>query len=172
MRTTVHRCLTTIALALGVPALTVAQAVPGFNLTIEGTRQGLFPGGKGGAIPGVRFAYGVIAPRDASTGMLSGRRVHSPVVVTKLVGTASPQLLQALITNESLKSVVVDLPGDEGGIGYTVKLGNAAITEIRQRSETADGRFVLLEDVSFVFQSIEVQDPVTRTMAMDNISAR
>ena len=172
MRTTLYCSLTALALAWGVPATVSAQAVPGFSLTIEGTRQGLFPGGKGGAIPGYRFGYGVMTPRDAATGLSTGRRVHAPVVVTKLVGTASPQILQALVTNEGLKSVVVDLPGGEGGIGYTIKLTNALISEIKQHSEVVDGRFVLLEDVSFVFQAIEVQDPVTRTIAMDNITAR
>ena len=169
MRTTVLCSLTTVALALGVPVAVGAQAVPGFSLTIDGTKQGMFPGGKGGAIAGYQFGYAVNAPRDAATGQLTGRRLHAPVVVTKLVGTASPQILQALISNEVLRSVVVDLPGAEGGIGYTIKLTNAAISEIKQHSALVDGRFALLEDVSFTFQAIEVQDPGTKTIAMDNL---
>jgi type VI secretion system secreted protein Hcp len=156
---------------LGAPMALVAQVAPGINLTIEGTKQGVFPGSKGGAIAGLQFSYGVKSPRDLATGQASGKRQHGPVVVTKVVGTASPQIFQALITNELLKSVVIDLPGGEGGIGYTVKLTNASISEIKQYTEVLNGRATVLEDVSFTFQKIEVQDPGTKTMAVDDGSA-
>jgi type VI secretion system secreted protein Hcp len=84
----------------------VAQGAAGFSMTIEGTRQGVFPGAKGGAIAGLRFSYAAMSPRDAASGQASGKRQHSPIVVTKMVGAASPQIFQALTTNEVLKSVV------------------------------------------------------------------
>lgn len=169
MNTTVRRSLFGAALVwLAAPAAAIAQGAPGINLTIEGTKQGVFPGAKGGAIAGLRFSYGVKAPRDAATGQMSGKRQHGPIVVTKMVGTASPQIFQALTSNEALKSVVVDLPGGEGGIGYTIKLTNASVSEIKQYTEVLNGRAAVLEDVSFTFQRIEVQDPGTKTMAVDD----
>jgi type VI protein secretion system component Hcp len=63
---------------------------------------------------------------------------------------------------------VVDLPGGEGGIGYTIKLTNASVSEIKQYTEVLNGRATVLEDVSFTFQRIEVQDPGTKTMAVDD----
>lgn len=142
----------------------------GFSMTIEGTKQGVFPGGKGGAIAGLRFGYGVKSPRDAASGQATGKRQHGPVVITKVVGTASPQIFQALTSNEVLKVVAIFLPGGEGG-GYTVKLRNAAVSEIKQYTDAGNGQAVVLEDVSFTFQRIEVEDPGTRTMAMDDWTA-
>jgi type VI secretion system secreted protein Hcp len=137
------------------------------TMTIEGTKQGVFAAAKGGNIAGLRFGYGVKSPRDATSGQASGRRQHGPVVVTKQVGTGSPQIFQALTTNEVLKSVVVVLPG-EGGSSYTVKLSNARVSEIKQFTEVVNGLAVVLEEVSFTFQRIEVEDPATKTMAMDD----
>jgi len=46
------------------------------------------------------FNYGVKAQFDSSSGSLTGRRTHKPIVITREVDSASPQLLQALVTNE------------------------------------------------------------------------
>lgn len=146
----------------------VARGSTGLSMTMEGTKQGVFPGGKGGAIGGLGFSYLVKSPRDLASGQASGKRQHGPIVVTKTVGTASPQIFQALVTNEVLKSVVVDLPGGEDGNGYTIKLSNATVSEVKQYTEVVNGRGTVLEDVSFTFQSIEVQDPGTRSMAKDD----
>lgn len=101
-------------------------------------------------------------------GQASGKRQHGPIVVTKMVGTASPQIFQACTTNEVLKSVVVNLPGGEEGSGYTIKLSNATVSEVKQYTEVLNGQAMVLEDVSFTFQKIEVQDPGTKTMATDD----
>lgn len=169
MKTTIRRSLFVAGLFwVTGPAAAIAQGAPGINLTIEGAKQGVFPGARGGAIPGLRFSYGVKSPRDLASGQATGKRQHGPVVVTKMVGTSSPQIFQALITNEALKSVVIDLPGGEGGIGYTIKLTNASVSEIKQYTEVLNGRATVLEDASFTFQRIEVQDPGTKTMAVDD----
>jgi len=152
---------------LGAPMALVAQGAVGFSMTIEGTKQGVFPGAKAGGIAGLRFSYAAMSPRDLASGQASGNRQHSPIVVTKMVGTASPQIFQALTTNEVLKSVLVVLPGEEGS-GYTIKLSNATVSEIKQYTEELNGRAVVLEDVSFTFQRIEVQDPGTKSMATDD----
>lgn len=161
------------ALVLVAPAALVAQdklvargGGAGLSLTIEGTKQGVFPGGKGG-IAGLKFSYEVKSPRDAASGQMTGKRQHTPVVVTKVVGAASPQIFQALTTNEVLKSVVVTLPGGAGG-GYTIKLSNATVSDVKQYTELLNSQATVLEDVSFTFQRIEVEDPGTRSMAVDD----
>lgn len=49
-----------------------------------------------------RFFHDVWAPRDAGTGLVTGRRVHSPIEFRMEVGRASPLLFQAVCTNESV----------------------------------------------------------------------
>lgn len=155
-------------LGLGAPMALVAQEglVPrgttGFTITITGQKQGAFPGGKGGVIDGFRFSYLLKSPRDAASGQATGKRQHSPVVFTKPVGIASPQIFSAIAHNEGLTSVVVSVPG-----GYTIKLTNAFVSEVKQYTEVVNGVSIVLEDVSFSFQKIEVQDS-KGTLAVDD----
>jgi type VI secretion system secreted protein Hcp len=100
--------------------------------------------------------------------MPTGKRLHSPVIYTKALGVASPQLLSAFATNEVLKLVVVNVPGADGGPGYIVKLTNANISEIRQYTDMVSGRATVFEDVSFTYQKIEVQDLGTGAVAADD----
>lgn len=156
-----------------------------FTVTVEGTKQGVFKGSAGargltaGKIEGVAFHYAVKSPRDAASGMASGKRMHSPVVFTKAVDASSPQLFQALTTNESLKSVVFEFYGSEGkGMEttiYTVRLVNAFVSEWKQYAgDTIDGGRVTstdgstLEDVSLNFQKIEIEHKAGKTMAVDD----
>ena len=142
----------------------MARGGTGFSITIQGQQQGAFPGiGKEGAIPGLRFSYLLKSPRDAASGLPTGKRMHTPVVFTKLMGTASPQIFSALARNENLPSVVVSMPG-----GYTIKLINANLSEVKQYTEVVNGAATALEDVSFTFQKIEVRDPGTGAVAVDD----
>jgi type VI secretion system secreted protein Hcp len=149
--------------------VTLAPKIPaGFSMTIQGQRQGVFPGNKGGTIGGLRFSYLLKSPRDPASGLPTGKRMHTPVVFTKTLGTASPQIFSALSTNENLPSVVISVPGGDGGLGYRVKLTNANLAELRQYTELVNGVATVLEDVSFTFQKIEVQDLGSGAMATDD----
>jgi len=55
------------------------------------------------------FSFGVQAPRDAQTGMASGKRQHKPRVVVKETGESSPLLLQSRVTNEQFQSLNIQL---------------------------------------------------------------
>ena len=159
-------------LGLATPTALVAQErlVPsggaGFSMTIQGQKQGLFPGaGKDGGIAGLRFSYSLKSPRDPASGHATGKRQHGPVVFTKVVGIASPQIFTAIAQNEILPSVVITVPG------YSIKLVNASLSEIKQYTEMVNGTPTILEDVSFTFQRIEVRDLGTGAVAVDDWAA-
>jgi type VI secretion system secreted protein Hcp len=159
----------TVLLGLGAPVALVAQValapkVPvGFSMTIQGQKQGLFPGpGREGAIAGLRFSYMLKSPRDPASGLPTGKRVHTPVVFTKVVGIASPQIFSALANNENLPSVVISVPG------YTIKLINGNLSEVKQYTELVNGVATVLEDVSFTFEKVEVRDQATGAVAIDD----
>src|SRR5260221_8493409 len=89
-----------------------------FYVTIEGSRQGRFKGestlaNAKGKIEGLTFSSEVASPRDVATGQASGKRIHSPITFTKQWGAASPQLFQAAVTNEILKSVLFEFVGTD-----------------------------------------------------------
>jgi type VI secretion system secreted protein Hcp len=144
-----------------------------FHVTIEGAKQGKFKGDK---ITGLGFSYEVQSPRDQATGQASGKRQHKPIVLTKEWGASTPQIFQALVTNEVLKSVLFEFfhTTTEGveEVYHTVKLTNATISELRQRSgavpqdDQKDLRNV--EDVSFTFAKIEIENKPGKTAASDD----
>ena len=155
-----------------IAQVTLAPKIPaGFSMTIQGQQQGVFTGTKGGTIGGLRFSYLLKLPRDPASGLPTGKRMHSPVVFTKAVGTASPQIFSALSHNENLPSVVIGVPGGDGGLGYRVKLTNANLAELKQYTELVNGVATVLEDVSFTFQKIEVHDLGTGAIATDDWNA-
>lgn len=162
----VRHTVITALLGLGAPTALIAQlrvSVTGFSITIQGQQQGTFPGTTKEGITGLRFSHMVVSPRDVASGLPSGKRQHRPVVFTKTVGTASPQIFKALVANEGLPSVVVTVPG-----GYTIKLTNASVSEVKQYTEVINGAVTVLEDVSFTYQKIEVRDPTTGAVAVDD----
>ena len=154
-----------------------------FTVSIEGTKQGTFKtesqarGEKRAAIPGVKFALETDSPRDVATGQASGKRQHKPVLFTKEWGAASPQLYQALATNEVLKHVVFEFvrTGQDGqqSVFHTITLTNASVASIRSyldltdtSGDAYDGR--TLEDVAFVYQKIAMQNNDGKTSVVDD----
>ena len=150
---------------------------------IKGAKQGQFKGegvrtGPGaGMIPIVRFASGATAPRDASSGVATGKRQWQPIRITKEWGAASPQLLQALTANEQLPSVVFEFfRADKAGkeqLHYRITLQNAFVSSISSSLDLTSAAGTPyagheLEDVELTFQSIMVEDVADKTTATDD----
>ena len=153
-----------------------------FYVTIEGSKQGKLEGEsqldrKSDRLTGISFHYAVSSPRDVASGQATGRRQHQPIVFTKQWGAASPQLFQALVTNEVLKSVAFEFvePGVEGEkptTFQTITLANAQVTQIEQYingepEPPADPR--ALERISLSFQRIEITNVAGGTTAVDDL---
>ncbi len=151
-----------------------------FYVTIEGTKQGKFKGesvreAHEETIGASCFGYQVQSPRDVATGAATGKRVHQPVTFVKEWGPASPQLFQALTTNEVLKSALFEFvhttaDGTEE-VYHTVKLTNATVVSIRQYTSGGQGSGLPahgLEEVALAFQAIEIESKTGKTMAADN----
>jgi type VI secretion system secreted protein Hcp len=186
---TLARMLGAAALLAVMPAAGRAQTFE-YYVLIEGTKQGMFANesarnNHASRVVGLNFDYLVTVPRDPATGISRGKRLHGPVVMTKEWGAASPQLFQALVSNELLKSVVFEFyqnssQGEEE-LATTIKLTNATVTDIHQYSPSATnatgGKLSganrrQLEDVSFTFGSIEIQHVPGKTMATDQMGLR
>jgi type VI secretion system secreted protein Hcp len=151
---------------------------------IKGTKQGQFKGesvqktGAGtGQIPVIRFNSVATAPRDAASGQASGKRQWQPIRLTKQWGAASPQLVQALSTNEQLPSVVFEFyrpdPAGKQQLHYRITLRNAAVTSISSSLDLtlpAGAPYAghELEDVELTFQSITVEDLSDKMTATDD----
>jgi type VI secretion system secreted protein Hcp len=158
-----------------------------FYLKVEGSKQGKFKGDGISSkhkdeISGLKFHYEVMSPRDAATGQASGKRQHKPIMVTTEWGAFSPQLFQALTTNETLKKVDISFyktnkMGEEQ-VYSTMKLTNANVTGAKFYGgieDGADGSSAKhasvgggheLTEWSFTFQKIEFE--AEKSMAVDD----
>jgi len=99
-----------------------------------------------GAIPVTGYSHGIVSPRDAASGLATGKRQHKPLLITKELDSSTPLLLKAQITNQDLTSVLIGLLRNGQQIG-TVKLTHASIA-----SYDAHG---LNETFGFTYQKIE-----------------
>ena len=149
-----------------------------FYVTIEGSKSGIIKGdavrrGHEGKIAGLAFDYEVIVEQSRSgAGQAAGKRQHSPITITKRWDVATPRLFQALVTGETLKSVLIEFEGADRKSGkkliyHTVKLTNVSITDIFQYADADTGE---LEDVSFVFRKIEIENKIGKTTAVDDVT--
>jgi type VI secretion system secreted protein Hcp len=158
-----------------------SQSVIG-NLTIEGVKQGSFheENKKEKNIPIIGFEYNVTSPRDQSTGQATGKRQYSALSIIKNFDNSSTQIFQALTSNEVLKTITIELyaksaDGKQSQL-QSIRLTNATIVKISQyEGAGAPPKLVPntfpMEEVSFSFQKIEIQNNDSKTLSTDDWEA-
>jgi len=142
-------------------------------LKLKGQRQGEIKGsvtqkGREGKIIVVAVSHEIVSPRDAASGLPTGKRMHKPFVITKELDKSSPLLYIALTTNENIPEWELQFWTPQikasTGVGsevqhYTVKLTNANIASIAFRMANNKHpdlmRFAEYEEVAFTYQKIE-----------------
>jgi len=186
------RTLGLVLSALLLAALAFAAVSPHYNtlntgaatagvvhveMKITGQKTGVFKGdsmqkGHADQIVLSSYLFQVSSPRDPATGLPTGRRVYQPLTVTKQLNQSSPQILNALVTNENLKTVVINFyettrMGTEVNY-YRVTLTNANISAAKQFTNGS----TVSEEVSFVFQKVEQQSLTGGTAFQDDVTGR
>ena len=159
-----------------------------FYVSIEGTRHGKFKRespreAHAEKISGLSYVHEIKSPRDVATGRASGKRQHGAITINKEWGPSSPQLFQALVTNEELKSVLFEFihstPDGQEEVYHTIKLSTATVSSIRYMTGTGGDSSSSakstssydtheLEEVSFTYQRIEVENLPGQTSAQDD----
>lgn len=133
---------------------------------------------------GIAYFHEIKAPRDVATGHASGKRQHGAVTFSKEWGAASPQLAQALCTNEILETVEFEfIKTNAEGLEYvyqTILLKNASVCGIKYMTGSGAGEGAAsakhtsthdtheLESVSFSYEYIEVHNKDAKTSYIDN----
>jgi len=143
-------------------------------LKLKGQKQGDIQGSvvqKGRERTILVFAvdHAILSPRDPASGLPTGKRMHTPIKITKAVDKASVPLYAALVSNENLVEWELyfwtsEISGSKGGAGtevqyFTIKLTNANIASIHLvKPNTKDPglqHFPDYEEVEFSYQKIE-----------------
>ncbi len=141
-------------------------------LKLTGQKQGDIKGGvtqKGreGKIMVFAVNHEVLSPRDAASGLPTGKRMHRPFTITKELDKSTPLLFNALTNNENISSWELQFFTPQlkstTGIGmevnhYTVRLTNASISDIKSimlNNKNPDlSKYAEYEEISFTYQKI------------------
>ena len=142
-------------------------------LKLKGQKQGEIKGsvtqkGRENKIMVIAVSHEIVSPRDAASGLPTGKRMHKPFVITKELDKSSPLLYTALVTNENITEFELQFwrPSTSAGAGagiekqnYTIRLTNANIADISFRmlnnKNPELSRYAEYEEVSFTYQKIE-----------------
>lgn len=142
-------------------------------LKLKGAKQGDIKGsvtqkGREGMIAVHSFHHEIISPRDAASGLPTGKRQHRPITIIKEIDKSTPLLHEALTNNENITSWELKCYNPKtspaGGAGqetnhFTIKLTNASISDIADIMENnldpEDAKLPLMQQISFTYQKIE-----------------
>ena len=138
-------------------------------LKVKGAAQGDITGsvtqkGKEGTIAVIAIDHSIISPRDPASGLPTGKRMNSPLVIVTHIDKATPLLYQALVTNENLPTVELDFykTGQDGveKIYFKIVLTNANLSSINQtklnsQDDPNTNLFGEYEELSFTYQKIQ-----------------
>lgn len=136
-------------------------------LKVTGQKQGKFKGqvtlpGRADSIRVYSGSHEIVSPRDPASGLPTGKRMHKPFTLVKEIDCTSPLFMNALVTNENLKEVVLQLwQQDRAGRDvplYSVRLTNASLASVRMviAPETLPGSILPpeREELTFTYQNI------------------
>lgn len=160
--------------AVALAPLAEADAALNAYLKLKGQKQGEIKGsvtqkGRESSIMVIAVSHEIVSPRDAASGLPTGKRQHKPFVITKELDRSSPILHQVLVNNENLSSFELTIFQPKAkDPAYTVRLTNANIASIKTLVGE-DGK--VLEEVAFTYQKIEWQWIDGGITAMDDWEA-
>jgi type VI secretion system secreted protein Hcp len=136
-------------------------------LKLKGQKQGDIKGsvtqkGREDSILVIAVNHQVLSPRDAASGLPTGKRQHKPFTITKEVDKSSPLLYNALVNNENITAWKLQFwqPSAAGKEQqhYTIELTNASIAAIQlemlNNKYPENMQHKEREHVSFCYQKI------------------
>jgi type VI secretion system secreted protein Hcp len=123
---------------------------------------------KDGSIALLAIEHRIVSPRDAASGLSTGKRQHFALTVTKEPDNTSPLFYQLLTTNGAISAVDLIFFGQEDRSAflqereinlYTITLTSVFVSEIALscRAEPASddtSQIVPIERISFVYDTI------------------
>jgi type VI secretion system secreted protein Hcp len=156
-----------------VPVDPVMADVPVSYILVggHGAKQGAFkasapladrPGKGPHQFAAIAFDFMVVSPRDAASGLPTGKLQHRPLVLTKELAPSTPQLLQALAQGEALE-VLLDCYGQVAAepfaLAHSIKLTNAKVASVDfamlDNKRPALAQYKEFEQVALTFETLE-----------------
>ena len=119
--------------------------------------------GRENTIECMKFEHLVHTSHEKSTGMGTGRRTHTPVVISKRIDKSTPLLYKALVNNEPVDAVIKFFRPNPTGDGtteqfYTIELQKGRILQVKTLLPNVfdpnTANQPIWEEVSIVYQTI------------------
>jgi type VI secretion system secreted protein Hcp len=119
--------------------------------------------GRADSIECISYEQGVKTAREATTGMVTGRRQYEPLVIRKRLDKSSPLLMKALVENQKIDGNFKFFRPNPAGDGtteqfFTVEIKNGHVSAIKQLLPNTIGAATAgeppQEEVAFVFKDI------------------
>ena len=132
----------------------------GADIQGESTQTSL---GRENSIECVYYEQGVITAREATSGMATGRRQYTPLLIRKRIDKSSPLIAKALTTNQVIEAQFKFFRPNPTGDGtteqfYTVGIKQGRVNSIKNvvpdTIVPATSTEPPLEEVTFVFHTI------------------
>jgi type VI secretion system secreted protein Hcp len=130
-----------------------------------------------GSVEVIAFSHELISPRDAASGLPTGKRMHKPIVITKRMDCASPQFWNALVNNENITKWEMKCyqpePGGTTQNFFTINLEDASVASIQVRQELNKNpdltRYEIALQIAFTYRKITWTNvKPTTVVAMDD----
>ncbi|MHB1024438.1 MAG: type VI secretion system tube protein TssD [Desulfobacteria bacterium] len=113
------------------------------------------------------YTHEIVTPRDAASGLPTGKRQHKPLTITKEIDKATPLLYNIMVTNENISEFELLFWKPQlkaaTGVGsevqfFTIKLINANIAQMQEyildNKIPSNMPIPPMETVSFTYQKI------------------
>ena len=132
----------------------------GSDIKGDSTQKSL---GREGSIECVYYEQEVVTARERGSGIASGRRQYTPLLIRKRIDKSSPLLMKALVENAVIDGTLKFFRPNPTGDGtteqfYTVAIKQGRINHIKQYVPStivpSSSFEPPLEEVSFVFHTI------------------
>jgi len=141
-------------------------------LRLTGQKQGEIKGsclqkGRVDTIAVIAVSHEIVSPRDAASGLPTGKRMHKPLVITKELDKSSPLLYNVLTQNENISKLSIHFytPQLQAKTGtgeevnhYILELKNANIASIAFRMANNKHpdlmKFAEYEEVAITYEEI------------------
>lgn len=110
----------------------------------------------------ISLSYGIVSPRDASSGLATGHRQYKPMCVTVAAGPSLPLWYNVLIKNELIKSLTIESDG------LRVRVEKVALSDVSYSSDDKGAR----EQLCFSYQKIEIEHLKGKTTVADEVLSK
>jgi len=141
-------------------------------LRMKGQKTGEIKGsvtqkGRENSMMVIAYSHEVVTPRDAASGLPTGKRQHKPLMIVKEIDKATPLLFNILVNNENIPTWKLEFwtpqIAAKAGTGsevqyYTIELTNANISQIDQymlnNKDPELMKYAPAEKIYFTYQKI------------------